>query len=147
MHRWRKATVWYTAWIVFLAGCASTQNSATPPTPTPTSATAGSTTIVAIAPPAGKPTGLTLPQFLGLDKLGAGLKGLFQRVFSRFWTTLGLEGRFPGLQPKPPLLPITDPANLSADAPPAVKAAAEVKKEEDTSAQKVQGIRYLATIG
>jgi hypothetical protein len=58
---------------------------------------------------------------------------------------------FPGLgdalQPGPPLLPITDPANLSPDAPPAVQTAAKIKAEEDQAAQKIQALRYLATIG
>lgn len=104
--------------------------------------------MVAVAPPA-QPCcpRQTLPQFLGLNKIGAGIGGLFQRLASRVKTALGLEGRFPGLQARPPLLPITDPANLGENASPAAKAAAEVKAEEDGAAQKVQALRYLATIG
>ena len=54
---------------------------------------------------------------------------------------------FPGLEAKPPLLAITDPANMTEDAPPADKAAAEIKTEEDQAAQKIKALRYLATIG
>lgn len=60
---------------------------------------------------------------------------------------LDLTGRFPGLQPQPPVLPITDPANLEEGAPPAVQAAAEIKQEEDAAPQKIMAIRYLATLG
>lgn len=132
-----------------VAGCNAPVKAPVPPlTPTPTSASAGATTIVAIAPPAAPATPPnSLCNFLGLDK-SLGVAGeLFRRVSSRVRSALGLEGRFPGLQPKPPLLPITDPSNLGPDAPPAVQAAASVKNEEDQSAQKVQALRYLATIG
>ncbi len=53
---------------------------------------------------------------------------------------------FPGLEPGPPLLPITDPANLASDNP-AVAAAAAAKAEEDQAEQKIKAIRYLATLG
>lgn len=132
-----------------VAGCNAPQKAPVPPvTPAPTSAAAGATTIVAIAPPAAPAAPQpSLCGFLGLDKVGGALGELFRRASSRIRTALGLEGRFPGLQPKPPLLPITDPSNLSPDAPPAVQAAAAVKNEEDQSAQKIQALRYLATIG
>jgi hypothetical protein len=58
-----------------------------------------------------------------------------------------LGGRFPGLEGTPPLLAITDPANLSEGASPAVQVAAKVKAEEDAAQQKIKGIQYLATIG
>ncbi len=45
------------------------------------------------------------------------------------------------------MLPITDPANLSEDSPPAVQAAAAIKQEEDAAPQKIMAIRYLATLG
>lgn len=125
-------------------GCAASRPSPPAPTP-PTSAKAGDTTIVAIAPAKG--TGMTLPEFLGINKLGSGIGGVFQRIGSRIVNGLDLQGRFPGLQPTPPLLSITDPSNLEADQPPAVQAAAEVKQEEDQAPQKVMAIRYLATLG
>ncbi len=73
--------------------------------------------------------------------------GVIQRVGSRLSRSLDLTGRFPGLQPQPPLVALTDPANLAPNAPPAVQAAAEIKAEEDAAAQKIMAIRYLATIG
>ena len=51
------------------------------------------------------------------------------------------------MEPKPPLVPITDPANSSEEASPAVQAAAKVKADQDQAEQKIQALRYLATIG
>lgn len=135
-----------------LAGCASmtsqTTTDSTSDSALPTSATVGDNDIIAIAVPGQKCCPKqTLPQFLGLDQLGAGIGGIFQRVFSRIQTSLGLEGKFPGLQPEEPLKNITDPANLSEDSPPAVQAAAKIKAEQDQAKQKIQALRYLATIG
>lgn len=130
--------------LVLQTGCASVKKP-TPTTPPPTSANVGTTTIVAIAPTRGG--GMTLPQFLGVDKVGAGLGGLVQRLGSRLVGALDLQGRFPNLQPKPPLLELTDPANLGEDQPPAIQAAAAVKQEEDQAPQKIMAIRYLATLG
>ncbi len=56
------------------------------------------------------------------------------------------RGNFPGLERKPPLTRIADPANLASDNP-AIKAAAEIKKAEDMKAQKIKAIKYLASIG
>jgi hypothetical protein len=56
------------------------------------------------------------------------------------------RGNTPGLEKKPPLLNIADPANLESDVP-AIKAAAEIKKAEDLKKQKIKAIKYLATIG
>ena len=66
-------------------------------------------------------------------------------LVDRIRNLLGM--RFPGLEAKPPLLAITDPANMTEDSPPAVKAAAEIKAQEDQAAQKIKALRYLATIG
>lgn len=82
-----------------------------------------------------------LPQFLGVECVCRGVQGLVNGIRNR----LGMA--FPGLEAKPPLLAITDPANMSEDSPPAVKAAAEIKAQEDQAAQKIKAIRYLATIG
>jgi hypothetical protein len=118
------------------------------PTAPPTSATTPNATIIAIAPPpAPAAPQASLCGFLGLDKIGAGAGGLLQRLASRIKSMLNLEGRFPGLQAKPPILSITDPANLDPSAPPAVQAAAEVKMDEDQAGQKIQALRYLAKIG
>ncbi len=122
--------------LVLASGCA------TPPQqqqgPLPTSAEAADHTIVAIAAPRGP--GMTLPEFLGIKALCNGVRGLAGRLLSR------LGSRFPGLEPRPPLKPITDPENLESDNP-AVKSAAEAKSEEDQAAQKVKAIRYLGTLG
>jgi hypothetical protein len=57
---------------------------------------------------------------------------------------------FPGLgaalEPTPPLLPIADPANLNSPDP-TIKAAAEIKSQEDAAPQKIAALRYLATVG
>jgi len=149
MPLWRVYIILLLAATQCIVGCAAAGKSAAPPAaaPAPTSATTGSTTIVAIQPAAPSGPTASLCSFLGLDKLGAGLGGLFQRAFSRLKNALGLTGKFPGLQAMPPVLPITDPANLSPDAPPAVQAAAKAKKDEDQAGQKIQALRYLATLG
>jgi hypothetical protein len=141
------------AWVVALVvsvGCSSAQKAPDVPStpPPPTSANTGNTTIVAIAPPAQACCKKqTLPEFLGLTGLFKGLGGVGGHLFSRLLRATDLTGRFPALQPQPPLLPLTDPANLAADAPPVVQAAAEAKQEEDKAAQKVMALRYLATLG
>jgi hypothetical protein len=55
-------------------------------------------------------------------------------------------GKHPGLERKPPLKRIADPANLKSDVP-AIKTAAEVKQQEDLAPQKIKAIKYLASIG
>ncbi len=134
------------AWsISTFVGCASAPK--TPkPTPPTSAAVGNNTTIVAIAP-APSSGQCSLPEFLGLPNLAKGAGGILQRLGSRLLSGLDLTGRFPGLQPQPPVLPITDPANLEAGAPPAVQAAAEIKQEEDAAPQKIMAIRYLATLG
>ncbi|XZE32847.1 peptidyl-prolyl cis-trans isomerase [Pirellulaceae bacterium SH501] len=143
VHSWQ----WY-GWVLLapiVAGCAAAPKPAAS-TPPPTSAAAGNTTIVAIQPSAPS-CDTTLPKFLGLDSAAQGLGGGLQRIGSRLMSALDLTGRFPGLQPQPPVLPITAPENMGPDAPPAVQAAAEIKKEEDSAQQKIMAIRYLATLG
>ena len=97
--------------------------------------------LVSIAPAAECCPKQNLPQFLGFECIYKGVACLFDGIRNR----LGMA--FPGLEAKPRLLAITDPANMSEDAPPAVQAAAEIKSEEDQAAQKIKAIRYLATIG
>ena len=83
---------------------------------------------------------MTLPEFLGLcavfDGIGKGIDCIRSKLGSVF----------PGLEPKPGLLPITDPANMDSPSP-AVAAAADIKAQEDAAAQKIKALRYLATIG
>lgn len=76
------------------------------------------------------------------------------------WTFLGIpqaynhvhgalanrSGKHPGLEKKPPLKKLADPANLASDVP-VLKKAAEVKKAEDLKKQKIKAIRYLTEIG
>ncbi len=131
-------------------GCATSSPSAvTPAAPPPQpSIRVGETTVLAIAPPAAACCKKqTLPEFLGLTQLGRGIGRGLRGLSSRIAARLDLAGRFPGLQPGPPMLAITDPANLAETASPSVKAAAEVKAEQDAAPQKIQALRYLATIG
>lgn len=159
--RWRRRTARAVSVVLMISlvfsGCASTPGGGggggepTPAGPAPdpqTSAQAGATTIVAIAPPGQQCCKKqTLPEFLGLTDLGKAIGGAAHRVISRVVSGLDLQGRFPALQPKPPLVPITDPSNLNEDAPPVLKAAAGAKTEEDTAPQKIMAIRYLAELG
>lgn len=137
-HSCRKITLMLIAAMVSCVGCASVPTGATLPTP-PTSAQAGATTIVAIAAPSAP--GMTLPKFLGLDLLVGGVRRVGQGVRNR------LGSRFPGLESKPAMKSISDPANMGPDASPAVKAAAEAKAEDDKAPQKAKAIRYLASRG
>ena len=57
------------------------------------------------------------------------------------------RGRLPGLEKKPMLRSIADPANLVPEAPKVIAVAAKVKQSEDQAAQKIKAIRYLAKIG
>lgn len=134
LHRWFILLL-----CVGLSGCASVPPAATPGATPPTSAQSGDTTIVAVAAPA--PSCTTLPQFLGLDVLFGGLQGIGQGIRNRLGT------RFPGLESKPPILAITDPANSSEGASPAVQAAAAAKAEEDKAPQKIKAVSYLASLG
>lgn len=60
--------------------------------------------------------------------------------------TVNRRGNLPGLERKPPLKRIGDPANLESDNP-AIKAAAEIKQAEDLKAQKIKAIKFLAKMG
>lgn len=60
--------------------------------------------------------------------------------------TVNRHGNFPGLERKPPVKRIGDPANLESDNP-AIKAAAEIKQAEDLKMQKIKAIKFLATMG
>ena len=137
----RNLVLFLAAWLP-LAGCATTAPPTPPTTPAPpTSAQAGATTVVAVAPPA-QPCcpHQTLWEFLGV-------KGLFKdlgSVVNCIRNELGSV--FPGLEALPPMLAIADPKNLQSSNP-AVAAAAGAKADEDQAAQKIKAIRYLATLG
>jgi hypothetical protein len=55
-------------------------------------------------------------------------------------------GNHPNLERKPPLKGLADPANLASDVP-AIKAAAEIKAQQDLAPQKIKAIKYLGQIG
>lgn len=130
---------------LLVVGCAAPPTPPTPPTPDLAGALQSlanaDSALVSINAPAPCCDRQNLPQFLGVECVAKGVAGLVNRLRNR----LGMA--FPGLEAKPPVLAITDPANMSEDAPPAVKAAAGIKAEEDAAAQKIKAIRYLATIG
>jgi hypothetical protein len=58
-----------------------------------------------------------------------------------------LGRRFPGLEPKPPLTPLTDPSNSGPNASPAQQEAAAVKADQDAAPQKAKGIEFLGRVG
>ncbi|MGI6415076.1 MAG: hypothetical protein ACOX1P_05350 [Thermoguttaceae bacterium] len=84
------------------------------------------------SPPA-KPA--TLWQFLGIPQT-------FRRSYDGI---VNRRGERPNLERKPPLKALADPANLASDNP-AIKAAAEIKQQEDLKPQKIKAIKYLAVI-
>jgi hypothetical protein len=76
------------------------------------------------------------------DKLGVtGAGKCFQSKF------VNPHGNHPGLEKKPLLRPIADPANLDPKMPKAIQAAAAIKQQEDLAPQKIKAIKYLATLG
>ena len=60
--------------------------------------------------------------------------------------SINRRGNFPGLERKPPLKRIGDPANLESPNP-AIAEAAKIKQAEDLKAQKIKAIKYLAKMG
>lgn len=79
---------------------------------------------------------MTLWRFLGVPQGLSRLGG----------ATLNRRGNFPGLEPKPPLKALADPANLLSDNK-MLKKAALIKQQEDLKKQKIKALKYLATIG
>jgi len=65
---------------------------------------------------------------------------------SRLGNSFNSSGNYPGAEATPRLLPITAPQNLKSQNP-AIKAAAEIKMENDKAAQKIKAIKYLGTVG
>ena len=61
-------------------------------------------------------------------------------------STINRSGRFPGLEKKPPLLKIADPANLKPEKPEMIKVAAKIKTEQDQKKQKIKAIKFLADV-
>src|SRR5688572_21099477 len=54
---------------------------------------------------------------------------------------LNRKGNHPAREAKPPLKKLADPENLKSDVP-AIKAAAEIKQQEDLAPQKIKAIKY-----
>jgi hypothetical protein len=79
----------------------------------------------------------TLWDRLGIPAAGARLRD----------ATLNRNGNFPGLEKKPPVLRIADPANLAEGKPEVVKTAAKIKQDQDMKKQKLKAIKFLAEVG
>jgi hypothetical protein len=78
----------------------------------------------------------TVWQKLGIPQAGARLRdGLVNR-----------RGNFPGLEKKPPVLALADPANLEPGKPEMIKAAAEIKADQDLKMQKIKALKFLAEV-
>lgn len=76
---------------------------------------------------------LTLWRFLGIPQ---GMNKIHAQMFNR-------RGNFPGLEKKPPLKALADPANLESPIE-AIKVGAEVKIQEDLAPQKIKAVKFLA---
>jgi hypothetical protein len=123
-----------------MLGCAAPRPAPPAAPAPPATAQAGATTVVAVASPAAPCCKMTLWEFLGVKRAFEVFGGLLDRIRNR------LGARFPGLEAKPEVLSITDPANMQSDNP-AVKSAAETKAEEDAAQQKIKALRYLGEMG
>lgn len=115
------------------AACAGCVSPAAPVPAVPAAAAVPAAVPAAAAPP-------TLWDFLGVTPLCNKIAADAQTKVA--W----LAQHFPCLEPKPPLLPLTDPANLASPVP-AVAVAAKVAAEEAMAPQKIKALDYLATVG
>lgn len=106
----------------------------TPATPVAATTQVGAATTAPFTPLAAPP--MTLWRFLGIPQGMSRLGG----------AALNRRGNFPGLEPKPPLKALADPANLVSDNK-MLKKAALIKQQEDLKKQKIKALKYLATIG
>lgn len=75
------------------------------------------------------------------DKLG--ITGASARLRD---ATINRNGNFPGLEKKPPVLRIADPANLAPEKPEVIKTAAKIKQDQDLKQQKLKAIKFLAEV-
>ena len=119
------------------AGCASVPKAPTPPSQAGPITTGEAT--INVGQQACSPQ-QTLPEFLGLTglaKAGCGAIDGMRNCLGQY---------FPGLEAKPSMLAISDPANLESPSP-AVATAAEAKAQEDAAPGKIKALRYVAGIG
>jgi hypothetical protein len=82
-----------------------------------------------------------LPTATLWDKLG--ITGASARLRD---STINRSGNFPGLEKKPPLLRLADPANLAPEKPEMIKTAAKIKQDQDLKKQKIKAIKFLAEV-
>src|SRR3990172_477322 len=82
----------------------------------------------ALPPPPSAP--LTLWNFLGIPQ---GMNKIRDATSNR-------RGNFPGAERTPPMKALADPQNLKSENP-AIKAAAEIKSEEDLAPQKIKALK------
>jgi hypothetical protein len=75
------------------------------------------------------------------DKLG--ITGGAARLRDGF---VNRNGNFPGLEKKPPVLKLADPANLAEGKPEVIKTAAKIKQDQDLKKQKIKAIKFLAEV-
>ena len=93
----------------------------------------------AVAQPAiPAPAPPTLWNFLGIPK------GFLGQTRAQM---VNRRGNRPGLEKKPPLRNLADPANLEPEMPKAIQEAAKIKQAEDAAPQKIKAIKYLGQIG
>jgi len=61
-------------------------------------------------------------------------------------STINRNGNFPGLERKPPVLKLADPANLKPEKPEMIKTAAKIKTDKDLKKQKLKALAFLAEV-
>ncbi|MGC1275210.1 MAG: peptidylprolyl isomerase [Planctomycetaceae bacterium] len=130
--RWGISAVIVTA-TAAIGGCISAPLAPAPVAVAPAPAAVAPVAVAPAAP-------CTLGGFLGITPVCAAVGKDVQHKLAFFGQF------FPFLEPKPPLLTLTDPANLASSVP-AIAAAAEIKAEQDMAPQKIKALKYLATIG
>jgi len=95
--------------------------------------------VVFACPATANPPTQTVWRFLGIPQSAQALQGVRDRLVNR-------SGDRPQRERTPPLKRIADPENLESENP-AIKAAAEIKEQEDLAPQKIKALKYLATVG
>lgn len=149
MNLTRSVAAGFVLLAVVVGGCAAPSAAPGPAAAgagAPSSAQAGGQTIVAISPASPPPQ--TLPQWLGINDLFGGVGALDRQKHQLLACLLpNLATNLPFLDSVPPVLPVTDPANLKPDAPAVAQAAAQAQADENAAPQKIKAIQALARIG